>query len=92
VRSLRWLRWQGAPPADEDAISLAMAMVALPVVLGLLGWWIDGLLGTGPVFLALLAGFGIASSFASARYRYERRIAQHDEGKPWTRSRPKAAS
>ena len=65
---------------------------SLPVLLGLLGWWIDGLLGTGPVFLALLAGFGVASSFASARYRYERRIAQHDDGKPWARSRPKATS
>ena len=91
MRSLRWLRWQGAPSADDDAISLAMAMVALPVVLGLLGWWIDGLLGTGPVLLVLMAGFGVACSFASAWYRYERRIAEHDEGKPWARSARKAA-
>lgn len=91
MRSLRWLRWQGAPSADDDAISLAMAMVALPVVLGLLGWWIDGLLGTGPAFLIALASFGVVSSFASAWYRYERRIAEHDEGKPWARSPRKAA-
>jgi F0F1-type ATP synthase assembly protein I len=85
VKALRWVRWQGAPSADDDAISLAMAMVALPVALGLLGWWLDSLLGTGPILLIALAAFGVACSFASAWYRYERRIAQHDAGKPWSR-------
>jgi len=62
-----------------------MAMVAVPVLFGLAGAWIDGRLGTRPVFLLVLAGFGIACSFATAWYRYERKIAQHEAGKPWAR-------
>jgi positive regulator of sigma E activity len=63
-----------------------MAMVAVPLVLGLAGAWIDSRLGTSPIFVIALAAFGIACSFASAYYRYERRVADHDAGKPWARS------
>jgi len=85
------LRWRGAPSADNDALSHAMAMVAVPAAFGLAGWWIDSKIGTGPVLLLLLAAFGVVCSFASAFYRYERRIADHDVGKPWTRSAGKSA-
>lgn len=83
---MKALRWRGAPSADNDALSHAMAMVAVPAAFGLLGWWIDSKIGTSPLLLLLLAAFGIVCSFASAFYRYERRIADHDAGKPWTRS------
>ena len=39
------------------------------------------------MFTALLATLGVIGSFASAYYRYEARMAEHDEGKPWTRRR-----
>jgi F0F1-type ATP synthase assembly protein I len=73
------------PDPQTDAISHAMAMVAVPVVFGAVGWWIDSRIGTSPVLLLALAAFGIAGSFLSAFYRYEARIARLDEGKPWTR-------
>lgn len=76
---------QGMPSANEDALSHAMAMVAVPAIFGLLGAWIDSLIGTGPILLLLFAAFGIACSFAGAYYRYEKKIADHDEGKPWAR-------
>jgi hypothetical protein len=68
-------------------------MVALPLALGLFGAWVDGIVGSSPVLLVLFAAFGVASSFASAVYRYEARIAVHEEGKPWARkaSPPKAS-
>lgn len=66
-------------------MSYAAAMVVLPLALGLFGAWLDGFVGTSPVLLVLFAAFGVASSFASAIYRYEARIAVHDEGKPWAR-------
>jgi hypothetical protein len=35
--------------------------------------------------LIAFAAFGVVCSFASAFYRYERKIAVHDQGKPWAR-------
>ena len=81
VRRLR----SNIPTASNDAFSYAVAMVIVPVLFGLLGSWIDGRLGTAPIFLLALGAFGVACSFASAYYRYETRIARHDEGKPWSR-------
>ena len=78
-------RLQAIPSASNDAFSYAVAMVLVPVLLGLLGAWIDGRAGTRPLFLLLLGAFGAACSFASAYVRYEHRIARHDEGKPWAR-------
>jgi positive regulator of sigma E activity len=86
------LRWRGAPSADNDALAHGMAMVAVPLVLGLAGAWIDSRLGTSPIFVIALAAFGVACSFASAYYRYERRVADHDAGKPWARSSPAGAA
>jgi uncharacterized membrane protein len=60
-------------------------MVAAPTVLGLLGAWIDSLVGTAPVLLLVFAAFGVAGSFASAFYRYEQKITKQEVGKPWTR-------
>lgn len=62
-----------------------MALVAFPALLGLLGAWIDSRTDTRPVFLLVLAALGVIGSFASAFYRYDARMAEHDEGKPWTR-------
>ena len=79
------MRKKAIPTAENDAFAHAGALVLVPVVLGLLGVVIDRALGTHWVFTALLATLGVIGSFASAYYRYEARMAQHDEGKPWTR-------
>ena len=78
-------RPRSVPNASDDAFSYAVAMVIVPVLFGFLGSWLDGRLGTHPLFLLALAAFGVACSFASAYYRYEARMARHDAGKPWTR-------
>jgi hypothetical protein len=85
VKAVKPLRWRGAPSADDDALSYAMAMVAVPAAFGLAGWWVDSQVGTGPILLIAFAAFGVVCSFASAFYRYERKIAVHDQGKPWAR-------
>ena len=79
------MRKRAIPTAENDALAHAGAMVLFPLLLGLLGVVIDRALGTQWVFTALLATLGVIGSFASAYYRYEARMAQHDEGKPWTR-------
>jgi hypothetical protein len=83
--SARRRRVVAYPTYENDAFAHAMAMVAVPVLFGLLGAWLDSVAGTRPLLLLVLGGFGVACSFASAYYRYERRIARHDEGKPWAR-------
>jgi hypothetical protein len=78
------------PDARSDVLAHGMAMIAAPVCFGLFGSWLDGRLGTSPVFLLALAAFGVVCSFASAYYRYEYRMARHDEGKPWARGSNRA--
>jgi positive regulator of sigma E activity len=73
------------PSSQNDALSHALAMVVAPLLMGLFGAWLDRRLGTGWVFAALLATLGVIGAVASAYYRYEARMAEHDEGKPWTR-------
>ena len=69
-----------APPAEGDVLAHGMTMIAAPVSFGVLGWWIDSLLGTSPIFLLVLAAFGVAASFASAYYRYEQRVSASRRG------------
>ncbi|MFA5884579.1 MAG: AtpZ/AtpI family protein [Acidimicrobiia bacterium] len=73
------------PSSQNDALSHALAMVVGPLLMGLFGAWVDRLLGTGWVFAALFATLGAVGAVVSAYYRYEARMAEHDEGKPWTR-------
>ncbi len=69
----------------DDALGQAIEFAAVPVIFGLVGWLIDGALDSGPLFLVVLACFGVVGSFVSFYYRYQAQTAREDEGKPWTR-------
>lgn len=71
-----------------DGLAQAIEMIGPPVILGVLGWFLDSRLGTGPAFLITLAAFGVAGVFVRTYYEYQGRSARHDEGKPWARLRP----
>ena len=71
-----------------DGLAQAIEMIGPPVILGLIGWFLDSRLGTGPAFLIALAAFGVAGVFARAYFEYQARAARHDEGKPWARRQP----
>ena len=73
--------------SHSDALADAAGLVAFPFLLGLLGWWVDGKLGTGPVLMLSLIALAVVGSFATAYYRYVARIAQHEADTPWTRKR-----
>ena len=79
------------PTSQNDAFAHAAAMVLFPLLVGLFGAWLDGLLGSGWVITALLVTLAIGGSFASAYYRYEARMAEQDAGKPWTRRHTREA-
>jgi F0F1-type ATP synthase assembly protein I len=68
-----------------DALTQALTLVVAPVLFGLLGAFLDGLLDTAPLFLLALGFLGVLGSCVTAYFEYEARIARHDEGKPWAR-------
>jgi F0F1-type ATP synthase assembly protein I len=71
-----------------DALATAVEIVVTPLVFALLGWLIDRAAGTGPVFAIALGLFGAAGLAVRMYYRYRDDMDRHEEGKPWTRSRP----
>jgi F0F1-type ATP synthase assembly protein I len=68
-----------------DGLGQAIELIAAPVVLALVGLFIDSRLGTAPLFFLIFLVFGAAGSFAAAYYRYRDRSAALDKDKPWTR-------
>lgn len=69
-----------------DALAHAFELVATTVLLVLAGRWIDSKLGTEPVFMIVLGALAIVGLGVIEYYRYQAKIAQVEEGKPWTRS------
>lgn len=62
-----------------------MEIVLTPLLLGALGWWIDGIVGTEP-FLAIIFGvIGAAGIFVKLKLGYDQKMAEVEAGKPWTR-------
>jgi F0F1-type ATP synthase assembly protein I len=68
-----------------DGLTQALTLVVGPVLFGLLGAFIDSLLGTSPLFLIAFGLFGVLAAAVTAYYEYQGRIQRHDEGKPWAR-------
>jgi F0F1-type ATP synthase assembly protein I len=68
-----------------DGLTQALSLVVGPVLFGLFGAFLDGKLGTAPLFLLIFGLFGVIAACVTAYYEYRERIARHDEGKPWAR-------
>ena len=72
----------------NDGLARGMEIVLSPLLLGALGWLLDGWLGTDP-FLAIGFGlFGAAGIFVKLKLRYDQQMADVEAGKPWTRGTP----
>ena len=68
-----------------DALALGVEMVFTPLLFALVGWWLDGRLGTGPLFAILFGLFGARRRLRARLLRVPRRMAKEEEGKPWVR-------
>ena len=66
-----------------NALALAVEMVMTPMLFALLGWALDRWLGTGPVFLILLALFGAVGMALKTYYAYVEKMRQHEQEAPW---------
>lgn len=73
--------WTGS----NDGLTLAFEIVLVPLFFGLFGWWLDSLLGSGPLLVIVFAGFGLVGVVVKAYYSYKVKMDIEEEGKPWTR-------
>ncbi|MGQ0802683.1 MAG: AtpZ/AtpI family protein [Actinomycetota bacterium] len=68
-----------------EALAQAFEFAVIPVLFGLLGIWLDGLLGIRPWLTVVLLVVGITGVVTRAIYAYKARVEAEEEGKPWTR-------
>lgn len=68
-----------------EALARAFELVATPMLFGLMGFGLDHLFGTKPVFTALLFAFALAGMFVRMYYGYDREMRRHDEEGPWAK-------
>lgn len=58
-------------------------LVLSPMLLALVGWFIDRWLGTGPVFVTIFAVVGFAGACVKLYYGYKLEMELHEAGAPW---------
>lgn len=68
-----------------EALARAFEMVVTPMLFGLMGFGIDHLFGTRPVFMAGFFVFALAGVFVRMYYGYDREMRRHDEEGPWAK-------
>lgn len=71
--------------AQLDRSHGSYELVVSPVILGLLGWWIDGRAGTSPLFLVVLAAVGVAGAATKLYYQYRTTVSADLAGAAATR-------
>lgn len=69
----------------SDGMARGMELVLTPLVLGAIGWLLDGWLGTGHVLAVTFGVFGVVGIFVKMKLGYDRQMADVEAGKPWTR-------
>jgi hypothetical protein len=76
---------QPKPPSEPWANgSASYEFVVSPVVLALLGLWLDRTVGTTPVFCVIGAVLGLVGATISIYYGYRNRMAELAEKAPWS--------
>ncbi len=68
-----------------DTLARAVELVVTPMLFGFGGHLLDGWLGTGAVFTALLAVFALAGTSVRMYYGYEAAMQAHEASAPWAR-------
>jgi F0F1-type ATP synthase assembly protein I len=67
----------------SNALSHAFELAGTTVIFVLIGLWIDGRVGTKPLFTVILGLFAVVGLGVRAYFRYQIQIARDEEGKPW---------
>lgn len=62
----------------NDALGRGIDLALTPVVFGLIGWLVDRVAGTSPLFTFLVAGIGLAGTVVKIKLGYDREMAAFD--------------
>ena len=76
--------WEGF----SNALARAVELVGTTLVFVLGGLWIDGRLGTKPLFAVVLGAVAVIGLAVISYYRYMADVAREEEGKPWKTRQP----
>lgn len=68
------------------SLNNAFEIAVIPLLFAGVGWGIDAVLGTGPVFLAILAVLGLTGTVAKLYYGYNREMVEMEQAGPWRRT------
>ncbi len=68
------------------ALTNSAEIAAVPLILAGLGWLVDALLGTEPVFVAVFAVLGLVGTFAKLYYAYCHTMTSLEAAGPWHRN------
>lgn len=68
-----------------DGFTRSFELALAPVLFGLLGWWLDSMLGIFPVLTIALGLLGVVGVFVKAWYTYAADMDQHEKEGRWAR-------
>ncbi len=63
----------------SDALGRGIDLALTPVVFGLIGWLIDRVAGTSPIFTIAVATLGVAGTAAKIKLGYDKDMAAFDD-------------
>jgi F0F1-type ATP synthase assembly protein I len=62
----------------SDALGRGIDLALTPIVFGALGWLLDRVLGTSPLFTIVIAAVGVVGTAVKIKLGYDREMAGHE--------------
>ena len=73
-----------APAAQLNSSHGSFELVMSPIILGLIGWWLDrSVFGTTPVLTIIFSVLGLVGAVIKIYFGYTARMADHAENSVW---------
>lgn len=75
-----------------DGLARAFEFAATPLIFGFLGYVLDRVVGTLPLFLILFSVLCLVGVWVKNMYAYNEAMKEHESAGPWGRSRAAAST
>ncbi len=76
---------------EDDAWSRAIELALTPVVAAGIGYLIDRVVGTEPIFTIVFLVLAVVGTFVKMYYAYDTKMKAHDAESPWGRAQTRSA-